>query len=335
MSKKVLVLGSSGAMGQHLVPLLAEMGYSVTAVSLDDEKPCSERVRCIKADAKDRATVEALLAQGYDGVVDFMVYWSDDFKDVYKLFLDNTAHYIYFSTYRIYADEEHPIKETSPRLLEATTDEALRASNDYCIYKAKGEDLLLSSEYKNWTAVRPAITYSRMRYQLVTLEAPNTVARAKAGKAVVLPIEAKDKQATMSWAGDVAKMLARLLFNPAAYREIYSVTTSEHHTWGEIAEYYRELCGLRAVWVPKEDYIAILAGDDEQRTLLYRRQLEYDRLFDRIMDNSKILGVTGMKAEELMPLYDGLKYEISRYDESVALKNNDAMDKYIEQKGIK
>ena len=253
MSKKVLVLGSSGAMGQHLVPLLSEMGYYVTAVSLDDEKPCSDRVRCIKADAKDRATVEALLAEGYDGVVDFMVYWSDDFKDVYKLFLDNTARYIYFSTYRIYADEEHPIKETSPRLLEATTDEALRASNDYCIYKAKGEDLLLSSEYKNWTAVRPAITYSRMRYQLVTLEASNTVARARAGKAVVLPIDAKDKQATMSWAGDVAKMLARLLFNPAAYREIYSVTTSEHHTWGEIAEYYRELCGLRAVWVPKED----------------------------------------------------------------------------------
>jgi nucleoside-diphosphate-sugar epimerase len=334
MSKKVLVLGSSGAMGQYLVPLLSEMGYSVTAVSLDDERPCSERVRCIKADAKDRATVEALLAEGYDGVVDFMVYWSDDFKDVYKLFLDNTAHYIYFSTYRIYADEEHPIKETSPRLLEATTDEALRASNDYCIYKAKGEDLLLSSEYKNWTAVRPAITYSRMRYQLVTLEAPNTVARAKAGKAVVLPIEAKDKQATMSWAGDVAKMLARLLFNPVAYREIYSVTTSEHHTWGEIAEYYRELCGLRAVWVPKEDYISILGGDDEQRTLLYRRQLEYDRLFDRIMDNSKILAATGMKAEELMPLYDGLKYEIARFDENTELPVNERMDKYLEERGL-
>lgn len=334
MSKKVLVLGSSGAMGQYLVPLLSEMGYYVTAVSLDDEKPCSERVRCIKADAKDRATVETLLAEGYDGVVDFMVYWSDDFKDVYKLFLDNTAHYIYFSTYRIYADEEHPIKETSPRLLEATTDEALRASNDYCIYKAKGEDLLLSSEYKNWTAVRPAITYSRMRYQLVTLEASNTVARARAGKAVVLPIEAKDKQATMSWAGDVAKMLARLLFNPAAYREIYSVTTSEHHTWGEIAEYYRELCGLRAVWVPKEDYISILGGDDEQRTLLYRRQLEYDRLFDRIMDNSKILAATGMKAEELMPLYEGLKYEISRYDESATLPVNERMDKYLEERGL-
>ena len=171
-----------------------------------------------------------------------------------------------------------------------------------------------------------------MRYQLVTLEVQNTVARARAGKKVIVPIEAKDKAATMSWAGDVAKMIALLLFKKEAMRETFSVTTSEHHTWGEIAEYYREICGLEAVWVPEEEFLAALGPND---LTVARRQLEYDRLFDRIMDNSKILSVTGMRVEELMPLYDGLKYEISRYDESVTLKNNDAMDKYIEQKGIK
>ena len=331
MSKKVLVLGSTGAMGQYLVPYLSDMGYHVTAVSLDDEKPYSERVKTVKANGKDMEFLAKTLAEGYDAVVDFMVYMDDDFKDRYKLFLDNTSHYIYLSTYRIYADEEHPIKETSPRLLEATTDEALRASNDYCIYKAKGEDLLLSSSYNNFTIIRPAITYSRMRYQLVTLEVQNTVARARAGKKVVVPIEAKDKQATMSWAGDVAKMIALLLFKKEAMRETYSVTTSEHHTWGEIAEYYREICGLEAVWVPKEEFLEALGS---QMPLLSRRQLEYDRLFDRTMDNSKILAVTGMKAEELMPLYEGLKYEISRYDESANIQNNDTMDKYIEEKGI-
>ena len=53
MSKKVLVLGSSGAMGQYIVPYLANMGYSVTAVSLDDEKPYSDKVTCIKRNVKD------------------------------------------------------------------------------------------------------------------------------------------------------------------------------------------------------------------------------------------------------------------------------------------
>lgn len=36
MNKKVLVLDSTGAMGQYLIPYLADMGYLVTAVSLDD-----------------------------------------------------------------------------------------------------------------------------------------------------------------------------------------------------------------------------------------------------------------------------------------------------------
>lgn len=35
MSKKVLVLGATGAMGQYLVPVLAGMGYEVDAVALD------------------------------------------------------------------------------------------------------------------------------------------------------------------------------------------------------------------------------------------------------------------------------------------------------------
>jgi len=53
-----------------------------------------------------------------------------------------------------------------------------------------------------------------------------------------------------------------------------------------------------------------------------------------VMDNSKILAVTGMKQEDLMPLYDGLKYEISRcpadFGESVAgYPINIRMDNYL------
>ena len=33
--KKVLVIGATGAMGRHLVPELAKLGYQVTGVSLD------------------------------------------------------------------------------------------------------------------------------------------------------------------------------------------------------------------------------------------------------------------------------------------------------------
>ncbi|MEE1238589.1 MAG: hypothetical protein UHO61_01520, partial [Acutalibacteraceae bacterium] len=44
-----------------------------------------------------------------------------------------------------------------------------------------------------------------------------------------------------------------------------------------------------------------------------RQQLIYDRYFDRIMDNSKILEITGMKQSELMPLREGLEKELRAF----------------------
>ena len=156
--------------------------------------------------------------------------------------------------------------------------------------------------------IRPAITYSLMRYQLATMEAPMTVARAFAGKPVVLPEQVRTKFTTMTWAGDAAEMTAKLLFNPSAYGEDFTVATSECHTWEEIAGYYKEICNLQAVWVDAEIYNTIPGYTD----IFSRWQLMYDRMYDRIIDNAKVLAVTGMKQENLKPLREGLEYEIRR-----------------------
>ena len=332
--KKVLVLGSTGAMGQYLVPYLADMGCSVTAVSLDDETPCRDSVTCVKGNAKDREFLTGLLSQKFDGVVDFMIYGNRDFPDYYKLYLDNTDHYIFLSSCRVYANEEVPVRETSPRLLDVSRDEKLLASNDYCIHKAKAENILMLSDYKNWTIVRPATTFSKMRYQLVTLEAVNTVGRAQKGKKVVLPVQARDKPATLCWAGDVSMMIAKLLFNESAKREIFNVCSAEHRTWSEIADYYYRLTGLESVWVDKEDYLRILNPDMGLGT---RWQLEYARMFDRITDNSKVLKATGMKQENLTSLYDALKMMIEAVPEGYEFPETDVgrrMDAYLEQHGL-
>jgi len=306
--KKVLVLGATGAMGRYLVPELVKLGYSVTGVGLEDSAPWNCGATYVKGNAFDMEFLTATLKENYDGIVNFMDYGRYDFKDYYKLFLDNTKHYIFLSSCRVYDDKEQPIKETSPRLWDSSEDEVLKASHDYCIHKAQAEDLLFSTDYNNWTIVRPATTFSTMRLQLVTLEFRNTVCRAIQGKKVVLPIQAKDKPATLCWAGDVAKMLALMLFKDEAMREVYNVCSAEHRTWGEIAEYYNKLIGLEAVWVDKEDYLAIL---NPEIPLATRWQLEYARLFRRITDNSKVLALTGLKQEELISMYDGLKLEIA------------------------
>ena len=325
--RKVLVLGATGAMGQYLVPRLAEQGYRVDGVSIDERTSDNPNVKYIKVDAKNRDALRKLLENRYDGIVDFMIYPTGELCNYLPLLLDNTGHYIYLSSYRIYDDKEHPVRETSPRLIDASDNVLLRNSDDYSIYKARGENILQARERQNWTIIRPAITYSLLRYQLVTLEAPHNVGRAFAGKEVVLPEQAKNVQATMSWAGDVARMIAGLLFNPRAVGETFTVATAEHHTWGEIADYYHEICNLKAVWVDKEDYIRLLCPDPYINGA--RWQLEYDRLFNRIMDNTKILAATGMTQSELMPLHDGLEKEIARCPRTIDWPVNTAMDEYL------
>ena len=295
----------------------------------EETAPWKVNAAYIQSDAFDKNFLNGLLKENFDGIINFMEYGKVDFSEYYQLFLEHTSHYIYLSTCRVYDDKEQPIKETSPRLLDSSEDEVLKASHDYCIYKAQDEDLLVNSSYDNWTVVRPATTFSTMRLQLVTLEFNNSVARALQGKTIVLPIQAKDKPATLSWGGDVAKMIARILFKEEAKREFYNVCSAEHRTWGEIAEYYRDLVGLEAVWVDKEDYLAILSPEG---TINVRWQLEYARLFRRITDNSKVLALTGLKQEDMMPMYDGLKLEIGNIpkdyvpeDTKIGLR----MDEYI------
>ena len=333
--KKVLVLGASGAMGKYLVPKLAARGYQVDAVALDDyDFGCP--VNQIKAQAKDFAFRTQLLKNNYDGIIDFLTYPSSELVLFLPELLESTEHYIYLSSYRVYDGCDIPITENSSRLLDSSRDVMLKNSDDYSIYKARGENILKSWKRKNWSIIRPAITYSLMRYQLVTLESGTTVARAKLGKTVVLPETAKNVNATMSWAGDVAEMIARLLFNEKALGETFTTSTSEYHTWGEIADYYKDICNLNAVWIAQEDFLKIAVTEFERFPYTGSWQLIYDRLFDRIIDNSKVLEATGMQQENMMKLYDGLKYEVSRCPDDFAEKSmsvsiNIRMDEYLKK----
>ena len=328
--KTVLILGASGAMGQYLLPLLAETGYRIDAVSLDKPEKPLPGVHYIQTNAKEKSVYCDLLKKRYDGIVDFLTYTTGELAWYLPLILDHTDHYIFLSSCRVFDDLEHPVRESSPRLIDSSKDELLRNSDDYCIYKARGENIVRSiAPEKNWTIIRPAITYSLMRYQLVTLEAHNTVGRAFTNRKAVLPEQARNVDATMSWAGDVARMISLLLFNEKARGETFSVTTAEHHTWGEIADYYKEICGLESVWVDKEEYLKILSPDPYMRGA--RWQLEYDRLFRRIMDNSKVLAATGLTRSGLKPLYDGLELEISRCPKDFPWKPSPEMDAFLER----
>lgn len=331
--KKVLVLGATGAMGKYLVPLLASLGYEIDAVSLDEAPYDYPNVNNIQADLNDMDTYRKIVENNYDGIVDFLMYHTSTAATRLPYITANCGHYIFLSTYRVYDNKELPIKESSSRIYDTGDDPLIRYSDDYCIFKARGEEIIKLQQKNNWTIIRPAITYSYLRNQLVTLEVHDTVGRARMDKTVVLPEQARNVQATMSWAGDVAKMIAGILFNSNALGEIYIVSTAEHHTWEEVADYYKDICNMKVLWVDKEEYISIMNPFPYNN--VPRWQLEYDRLFDRVMDNSKILALTGMKQLELMPLYDGLKYEINRIPKDFQWRVRESMDAYLAERNMK
>ena len=312
MSKNILLLGGSGALGSYLTPELLKMGYRVHVVSLDTLQSDDPNLTFEQADVKDNAWLSEALKVRYDAVVDFMIYSTAEFQERCKLLLDAAPHYVFLSSYRVYADAKGIITEDSPRLLDTLQDDPkYLATDDYALAKARQEDILHASGQNNFTILRPAPTFSSRKYQLITMEANSFINRALEHKTVVLPEPAMHKQATMNWSGDVARMIARLILNPKAYGQTYTVATAEHHTWGEIADYYRDILGMQYITTDIDTFLNIF----DRHTDWGRWRLMYDRMYDRVIDNGKILRDAGLTQSELMPLKDALRLELSTLPE--------------------
>lgn len=333
MNKKVLVIGGTGVMGTYLIPNLLEMDYFVDVITLEDKVSENPKLRYFKGNAFDENYINEILKNDYNSIVDFMIYGTKSFGQRYQLYLNNTEQYIYLSSYRVYANSKTPITEKSPRLLDVSGDLHYLSSDDYSLHKARGEDMLINSGKMNWTIIRPTITYSEKRMQLITLEGNTILNRSKCGKPVVLPTEALKAQTTMTYGADVAKMISRLVANSDAYGQTYTTATSEHQSWDTVAGYYKELIGLKYVTVPMGEFLSIKSDEEYDP---YRWKLIYDRVYDRIIDNSKILNVTGLKQSDLTTVYDGLKHCLSLLDSNKTFGNlaySERMDEFLKQRG--
>ena len=311
MKQKVLILGATGAMGRYLTKKAVDAGYEVDGVALENvvsDKPNLRYIQC--KDARDPAFVDEIVKNKYDAIVDFMIYNSISFRQTFKKYAENCGQYIYTSSCRVYANEENPIRESSPRLLDVTDDKRLLFSDDYCMHKARGEDALRASKYNNWTIIRPSTTYSSKRCQLLTLEREKILKHIRSGEPVLLDENAKDIPASLTWAGDVADMILGLIFNEKALCEDFNVTSNESRKWGEIANYYHEIFGLNYEWVDGLTYQRFRDPNfDPEKSWGAIWQMQYARLFNRVYDNSKILAATGLKQENFLTLYQGLSHE--------------------------
>ena len=278
---KVLISGGTGAMGNYLVNILAGMGAYADVTTRQKRDSHIENVKYIQGDAHDISFIRPLLENGsYDAVIDFMIYNTNQFLERCDILTGNTKHYMFFSSSRVYADSDSPIKETSPRLLDVCRDKKYLETDEYALTKARQENILMNGRASNWTIIRPYITYSNERLQLGVYEKERWLYRAIHGRPVVFSRDIAEKFTTMTWGYDVAGAIAGLAGNENAFTQTYHITGDDSLRWSDIAEIYREVFANETGHEMKIEYIDRALEDTAQR--------KYDRLYNRIFDNSKI-----------------------------------------------
>lgn len=274
-------------MGVHLKSILAERGDDVFITSRRPQKD-SPQIHYFTGDAHDLTFLRPLLYNRWDAIVDFMVYSTEEFSSRVDLLLNSTNQYVFMSSARVYSNIESPITESSPRLLDSCKDEAYLSTDEYALKKAREEDLLNKSGRMNYTIIRPYITYSEKRLQLGDLEYQYWLPRALDGRSIVFSEDIKNHLTTLTYGHNVAKGIAALIGNKQAMGEVFNITSECPITWTDVLKIYldaiEESTGNRpnVKWIKQ----SLKLNNDK-----LKYQIIYDRLFDRVFDNSKLLSI--------------------------------------------
>jgi len=280
----VLVLGGTGAMGKHLTSLIAE-GSNHVVVTSRTQSGHDKNVKYKTGNAKEKTFIDELLTQRWDVIIDFMVYKTSEFKNRYENFLKATDHYIYLSSSRVYAESYQPLTESSPRLLDVSKDQDYLATDEYALTKARQENLLFASSRKNWTIIRPYITYDEERLQLGVLEKEDWLYRAMKGRSIIFSDDISSKMTTLTMGKDVARGIVALIGQSEALGEAFHITSDISISWNKALDIYLEALKSHLSYQPE------VFQQDLDKFLQWRAgryQVIYDRLYDRQFNNSKI-----------------------------------------------
>jgi len=308
-NKNVLLIGGGGSLGLYAANELVSKGCFVDVLCREDHISTDPKLRFFNVDATLEQLQRFMADKHYDGIINFLHYVDmENYKNVHQFLSANTAHLIFLSSYRVYADLQHPITEEAPRLLDVTEDQDFLEKETYALAKARAEDYIRNeSGTTNWTIVRPVISTSFRRFDLVSISGSRLIRWTKEGQVIPLPDKAKDLIAAVDWAGNTGKLIANLLFKKDAFGEAFTISSCQNLTWGEVASYYEELIGAKFNWMDTDEYIRVHAQDN-----LW--SLIYDRLYDRPIDNSKVLRVTGLRKEDFTPMKEGIKIELAKLE---------------------
>lgn len=240
--KHILVLGGTGAMGAPLISLLSQRDDVFCYVTSRSARSDYANISYLQGNAQESSFLHNILEMNHwDCIVDFMVYSTEQFRERANLLLQSTEHYVFISSARVYADSDEQLTEESPRLLDVCTDQEYLRTDEYALTKARQEDLLINSTFRNWTILRPSKTYGSLRIQLGSQEKEIWLYDALHDKSVTIPKDVIDKYVTFSSGMDAAKCIEKVIDSDQTFGETYNITGDFQCTWREVLDLYTEV----------------------------------------------------------------------------------------------
>jgi nucleoside-diphosphate-sugar epimerase len=317
---RILLLGGTGAMGIHLVNILSsKTANEVWVTSRSNGDSQKKNVIYVKGNARDDCFLYPLIEnQKFDVIEDFMTYRFEQLANRLPILLAATKQYVFLSSARVFSSVELPIKESSPRLLEVCHDEEYLATEEYSLAKAREEDLFKNQTSRNYTIVRPYITYSENRLQLGVLEKEDWLYRTLKGRSIVFSRDIAEKFTTLTYGYDVSSAIEKLIGNDRAVGESINVMHTEAVKWGEILSLYvtllAELTGKTPRVVMTDTAINLHYPDRKWQVL-------YDRCLDRKFNTEKLMSIIGQ--HQFVDIKTGLKMALEGFLKHPSYRNID------------
>ena len=308
-NKRVLLIAGGGTLGTYVSEELLRLGAFVEVICPEEKTSNNERLLFHQSLATEELLSDLFSKKHYDGIVNFIHYSKvEDYKKIHPLLISNTDHLIFLSSYRVYADEQHPISENAPRLADVLADRDFFEREDYALPKARCEDYLRQEHAgEPWTIIRPVISFSDKRLDLLLYSGRDVLNYASQDKEMLMPNFVKNYSAGIDWAGNSGKLIANLLFKSDAIGEAFTVYSGHGLSWAEVAEKYSKLTGINIRWCSEEEYVS-----NTPKIIKNPWMWKYDRRFNRDIDCSKILRVTGLSKEDFASVEEGIRRELEK-----------------------
>lgn len=242
-AQKIVVLGGTGFIGNHLVPKLVSQGHAVTVLTRNRERKRGllvlPSVKLLSTDVYDRAALVDRFG-GHDAAINMVGILNETGGARFsRAHVDLTATVIA-------ACREAGVG----RLLQMSSVNAGNSASKYLKTRGEAETLVKNSGL-DWTIFRPSVVYGRgdglvSRFHTLLKMAP------------LLPLARPRAKIAPVYVGDVVQAIARCVDDRASHGRIYELYGPDVYTLAGIVRMIRDAAHLHRIVLPLPDALGWL-----------------------------------------------------------------------------